>query len=127
MGPWILMFFSCLLTPAILIGFGSVLKNSAPGQINALFGYRTSLSMKNRDTWEFANTLWGKLAWKWGIRLLIGSAAALVAVLFASESLVYLVGSVVCCLQILILLATIPIVERALKKEFDQDGNRRYL
>lgn len=66
MFAWIIMLFSCLLTPAVLMGFGSVLKDCAPRDINALFGYRTGMSMKNRDTWEFANTLWGRLAWKWG-------------------------------------------------------------
>lgn len=125
MGAWILMLFSNLLIPTVLMGFGSVLRNNAPGQINALFGYRTSMSMKNQDTWEFANRLWGRLAWKWGIWMLIGSAAALLAVLFASENVVYIVGSVVCCVQVLLILATIPIVEQALKKEFNSDGSRR--
>lgn len=125
MGAWIVMFFFCLLTPGILMAFGSVSKDKAPGQINPIYGYRTSMSMKNRDTWEFANTLWGKLAWKWGLWMLVGSAAALLAVIFASEDVVYIVGSAVCCVQIVILLATIPIVERALRKEFDKDGNRR--
>ena len=120
-----MMFFSCLLTPIILIGFGSTAKNGAPRQINSLYGYRTRMSMKNQDTWEFANICWGKLAWKWGLWLLLGSAAALLAVIFASEHVVYIVGSVVCCVQIAVLLTTIPVVERALKREFDKDGNRR--
>lgn len=27
----------------------------APKEINAVFGYRTTMSMKNKDTWEFAH------------------------------------------------------------------------
>lgn len=125
MGCWIFMTCMCLLVPGILIAFGGICKDKAPKDINHIYGYRTSMSMKNRDTWEFANTLWGKLAWKWGLWMLVGSAAALLAVIFAGENVVYIVGSVVCCLQIVIVLATIPIVERALRKEFDKDGNRR--
>lgn len=125
MVTWILMFFSCLLVPGVLMSFGSALRKNAPGQINALFGYRTALSMKNRDTWEFANTYWGKLAWKWGLWMLIGTTAALLAVFFASEDVVYIVSTIVCCVQVVLILATIPIVERKLKQEFDENGNRR--
>ena len=125
MASWILMFFSNLIVPIVLMSFGSVLRKNAPGQINALFGYRTTRSMKNRDTWEFANNLWGRLAWKWGLWMLIGTIAAMIAVFFASEDVVSSVGMIVMLLQVAVILLTIPVVEKALKKEFDENGIRR--
>lgn len=125
MGYWIFMTAMCLLIPGILMGFGSVCRNKAPENINLLYGYRTSMSMKNQDTWEFANKLWGKLAWKWGLITLIVSLIPMLAVFFAGEDTVSIVGSVIVVLQLIPLLATIPVVERALKHEFDPDGRQR--
>lgn len=119
------MLFTSLLIPVILISFGSLFKNSTPVTINALFGYRTRRSTKNQDTWEFANKLWGKLAWKWGIWTLIGSVAAMIAVFPASDDVIANVGMVVMILQVAVILLTIPVVENALKKEFDENGIRR--
>lgn len=125
MATWILMFFSNLLIPVILIGFGSLFKNSTPISINALFGYRTKMSTKNQDTWEFANKLWGRLAWKSGIWSLIGTIAAMIAVFPAGDDVIANVGMVVMFLQLAVILLTIPVVEKALKKEFDENGIRR--
>lgn len=125
MGHWIFMTFMCLLIPGILIGFGSVSKDKAPKDINPIYGYRTTMSMKNKDTWEFANTYWGRLAWKWGWIMLVITLMSMLAVIWTGGEVVYTVGSIIATLQLIPLLGTIPVVERALKKEFDKDGNRR--
>ncbi|MCE2786834.1 MAG: SdpI family protein [Bacteroidota bacterium] len=39
----------------ILLLAGIILKYVPPKQINAFYGYRTGMSMKNADTWKFAN------------------------------------------------------------------------
>lgn len=125
MATWIVMLFTNMLIPAILIGFGSLFKNSTPVSINALFGYRTRRSTKNQETWEFANKLWGKMAWKWGIWTLIDTIAAMIAVFPASDDVIANVGMIVMFLQLGVILLTIPVVENALKKEFDENGIRR--
>ena len=43
----------------------------APDSINPVFGYRTTMSMKNRDTWEFAHQYCGKLWWILGIMIVV--------------------------------------------------------
>ena len=95
MGFWIFMTCMCLLVPGILIAFGSITKDHPPKKINPLYGYRTTMSTKNQDTWEFANRLWGKLSFRWGIIMLIISAIAMLAVIWQSENIVSIVGSVV--------------------------------
>ena len=36
---------------------GKIFYEKSPGQISGEFGYRTSMSMKNRNTWEFAGVI----------------------------------------------------------------------
>ena len=55
MGFWIFMLIMDLLLPFTMIGFGRYFTKKAPKEINSVFGYRTSMSMKNKDTWEFAH------------------------------------------------------------------------
>ena len=70
MGFWIFMMVMNLLIPATMIGFGKLFLKTAPKEINAIFGYRTSMSMKNRETWEFAHHYFGKRWFFLGIFLL---------------------------------------------------------
>ena len=60
MGFWIFMLIMDLLLPFAMIGFGRYFMKKAPKEINSVFGYRTSMSMKNKDTWEFAHKYCGK-------------------------------------------------------------------
>lgn len=51
MGFWFFMLIMDLLIPFTMIGFGKCFLKKAPDNINSVFGYRTSMSMKNKDTW----------------------------------------------------------------------------
>lgn len=50
MGSWIFMFNCDLLIPFTIIGFGKYFTKFAPIEINAVFGYRTTMSLKNKET-----------------------------------------------------------------------------
>ena len=65
MGFWIFMLIMDLLLPFTMIGFGRYFMKKAPKEINSVFGYRTSMSMKNKDTWEFAHKYCGKVVCLW--------------------------------------------------------------
>ncbi len=125
MGFWFLMLAMDLLVPAIMLISGLLLSRKVPGEINRLVGYRTTMSMKNKDTWKFANTLCGRLWGKWGWRTLVLSVVPMLFVIGQGEEIVAVVGAVVLFLQLIPLFAVIPRVEAALKKTFDQEGNRR--
>ena len=58
MGFWVFMLFMDLLIPFTMIGFGKLFMTKLPQDINTVFGYRTTMSMKNKDTWAFAHNLW---------------------------------------------------------------------
>ena len=57
---WIL-FIGLLTIPVIMLIIGLIFTFKPPKEINELFGYRTNLSMKNLDTWNFANRYIGRV------------------------------------------------------------------
>lgn len=125
MGFWIFMLFMDLLIPLTMIGFGRYFLKNAPKEINAVFGYRTTMSMKNKDTWIFAHHYCGKLWYVSGIISLIITAIALITVMRETENTIGTVGGVICGMQMIPFIGSIIPTERALRKTFDKNGNRR--
>ena len=114
MGYWFFMLASDLLIPALMIGFGYLFRKRPPKTVNYLFGYRTTRSMKNQDTWLFAHRYCGRLWFRWGLVLLPFTVLPLLLTIGKPAGTVGAVGTV--CI--------FP-TEAALKRTFDKDGNRR--
>ncbi len=125
MGFWIFMLVMDLLIPASMIGFGRLFLKRAPKEVNSVFGYRTSMSMKNKDTWEFAHKYFGRLWYVWGWVLLPVSVIPMLFVIGESEDIVGTVGSIIGGIQMVPMIGPIFPTERALKRNFDKNGNRR--
>ena len=123
---WAFMLVVNLLIPFTMIGFGHYfIKSAGPKEINAVFGYRTSMSMKNKDTWEFAHLYCGKLWRVIGWIMLPLSVLAMLTVAGKEIGTIGIFGGVLMVAQCVFL--TVPIIptEIALRKRFDQNGNRR--
>jgi len=114
-----------LLIPAVMVVFGLRFLKNPPREINRVYGYRTARSMKNRDTWAFAHQYCGKLWRTLGLILLPLSALAMLLVWGKDIPTVSLFGGVVCAVQIAVALCSLFPTELALKKVFDDRGNRR--
>ncbi len=125
MGFWIFMLIMVLLIPLMMIGFGRLFLKKAPGSINVVFGYRTSMSMKNKDTWEFAHKYCGRLWFYGGLVLLPLSVIPLLFVFHKGSDVVGNVGAVIEFIQLVPLIGSIIPTEMALRKNFDRDGVRR--
>ncbi len=125
MGFRIFMLIMDLLIPLTLIGFGRYFMRTAPNNINSVFGYRTGMSMKTRDTWEFAHKYCGRLWFISGLILLPVSLIAMLAAFGKTENTVGTIGAVLCFVQMIPLVGSIFPTERALKRTFDENGNRR--
>ena len=125
MGFWIFMLIMDLLIPFTMIGFGYFFLKKVPKNINALFGYRTTMSMKNKDTWDFAHNYIGKLWYRIGLFLLPLSIIPLLFVLGKDKDTVGNLGAAIVMIQLVFLIVPIFPTERALKKTFDKKGNRR--
>jgi len=124
MGFWIFMVVMDLLIPLTMIGFGRYFLKSAPKEVNAIFGYRTTMSMKNRDTWEFAHRYCGKIWYYTGIIMLPLTVLSMLFVFGKSTDTIGWLGSVICFIQMIPLIGSIFPTEKALKKTFDRNGNR---
>lgn len=122
---WIFILIMDLLIPLTMIGFGRMFLNKAPEKINAVFGYRTAMSMKNKDTWEFAHRFCGKLWFRCGLVLLPVSVVPLIFVFNRSIDTIGNVGLIVSVVQLVPLAGSIVPTEIALKKTFDRNGNRK--
>ncbi len=122
---WIFMLVSDLIIPLTMIRFGRLFLTQAPKNINATFGYRTAMSMKNKDTWEFAHKYCGKLWFRCGLILLPLSVIPLLFVLNKDITTVANVGLIVAAVQLILLIGSIFPTEATLKKTFDQYGMRR--
>ena len=107
-----------------MVIFGKSFLKAAPKEINGIYGYRTAMSMKNQDTWEFAHKHFGKVWFYAGLILLPLNIIPLLFVIDKGTDLISTVGTVVCMVDIFVMLLSIIPTERALKKNFDSDGNR---
>lgn len=125
MGFWIFMMISDLLIPFTMIGFGKYFIKTAPKEINETFGYRTTMSMKNKDTWEYAHHYCGKLWLYIGWFMLILSVIAMLFVIGKDEDFVGTFGGILCGIQILFLIGPIIPTEISLRNNFDENGIRK--
>lgn len=125
MGFWIFMLVMVLLIPVIMLIFGRQFIKAAPRRINPAFGYRTAMSMKNRDTWEFAHKCIGQLWLYGGLALLPVSVVPMLFVTGKSVDVIGYVGLAVTMLGVLVMCLSIIPVEAALKRNFDKNGIRK--
>lgn len=125
MGFWIFMFICDLLIPLMMVIFGRIMEKHTPKDINYLIGYRTSMSMKNADTWTFAHELCGKLWWRTGWAMLILSLGIQLPFVNNTKDTIGLMGLILCTVQCVVLIVSIFPVEKALKNTFNSDGSRK--
>lgn len=125
MGLWFFMLIMILLIPAVMIIFGKYFVKKAPKNINYLFGYRTNLSMKNEETWKFSHKYIGNIWYKWGLILLPISVLVMVFVIGKNEDTIGSLGAILTVVQLIPILASIVLTEKALKDNFDKEGKRR--
>ncbi|MDR3597826.1 SdpI family protein [Clostridium sp.] len=125
MGVKIFIFICNLIIPVIMLFFGVKFRNHSPKNINGIYGYRTSMSMKNKETWKFAHRYCGRLWMKLGIIMIIISIIfSLIAFTFDDE-IQGIIDFILVTIQTIALIVSIFPVEKELKKNFDENGNRR--
>lgn len=106
-----------------MIGFGFLLSKKTPKEINYIIGYRSPMSIKNKDTWEFAHKYSGKVWIRSGV---INAVVSIVLALTLqnlsnySELMLALIY-----IQLIVLLLVIPLAEIALRKTFDKNGIKK--
>lgn len=125
LGYWLFMLAVSLLMPLTMIIFGRHFMHNPPKDINSSYGYRTSMSMKSRETWDFAHRYFGRLWFILGLILLPLSLAAMLFLLGKGVGAIGNASLVIMGVQLVFLVVPIFPTEAALKKNFDQFGFRR--
>jgi uncharacterized membrane protein len=121
------MIFAIIMTVFLSItmfGCGYLFVKHPPKTINDIYGYRTTMSKKNQDTWYFAHHYAGKV---WMISGIINAAVALILI-FSLRNTAHFTNifmPIIIYVQIVILFLVLPITEWKLHKVFDKNGNRK--
>jgi len=122
---WVMMLLAILFVPLIMIICGiSFIKGGFPKRINYIVGYRTTMSMKNKDTWEFAHKCCGKIWWIIGLILIPLSIIPMLFVLGKDVDTIGGFCGIICCIQVIVLISTVIFVESKLRRTFDENGER---
>lgn len=108
-----LSFGYCLFLTVLAIIFSAF----PPKNINMLYGYRTTFSMLNQETWDAANSYWISFLMKMSIFNFIFPVVGY----FAFPKYNVLITVIATTITLLV---TIPFTEMFLKKNFDKNGNR---
>ena len=125
---WIFMLVMNLLIPLTMIIFGYIYNKKPPQKPKSKFaysGYRTSMSMKNEETWEYANRFFGKLWFRFGIVLGLISIIPLFFVIGKDKDTVGFAGLIICYVQLAAMLLPVIPTEISLRRRFDKYGNRK--
>lgn len=122
---WIFLILELCLIPGVMIGLGRSFMKKAPENMKSGFSYRTERSSLNRDTWEFAHRYIGKLWFKMGIVTAVITVVVMLISLSRGTEVFSFIGGIVILLHLIPLIVSIVMTERALKKNFDDLGNRK--
>ena len=125
---WIFMLVMNLLIPLTMIIFGYIYNKKPPQKPKSKFaysGYRTSMSMKNEETWEYANRFFGKLWFRFGIPVGVISIIPFIFFIGKDKDTVGFAGMIICYVQLVAMLLPVIPTEISLRRRFDKYGNRK--
>lgn len=127
MNFWIFMFVMNLLIPLVMIIYGRVFEKKPPqiARSKFAFGYRTVMSMRNEETWEYAHRFFGKLWFRFGIAVGLISIIVLFFFIGKDKDTVGFAGLIICFVQLVAMLLPVIPTELALRRRFDKYGNRK--
>ena len=122
MGFWIFMFIVTLLIPAALLLTWYLCPRLKT--IHNACGYRTSRSMKNQDTWDFAQKYCSKISLYMFFPSLILAIAIMPTVSSKPIDRIGWIGLGITMIQMMSFIVIMVSTEKALKKSFDESGNK---
>ena len=116
---WMTTLILNLLMPVITMAIGILYLKKPSKNINWEYGYRTQLSMKNQETWDFAQRYFGKICWRWGVGVMLFILLTMLLVLGRSQRIIGIVGTVLGTLEGFVMIYLLLPTEMALQKKFD--------
>lgn len=122
---WLFTLITLLIMPAVMIVFGYRFRKGGPKKISSFYGYRTVMSMKNRDTWDTAHRYFGRKWVRNGWIVLCIVLAVMGFMMHSDADAVGRAGLILLFAEMLGMMAPISETEKELKKNFDTSGKRK--
>ncbi len=122
---WIFMLIMNMLIPIMMIIFGVIFKKNAPKKINMFFGYRTTKSMKNQETWKFAHYYIGRLWFTLGFIVFLLSLVIMFLLRNQEVNTISLYALVLIFIQLGFMITPIFMTEKQLNLSFDEHGTKK--
>lgn len=111
------------ILPITFLIFGFIYSKHPPKKINSYSGYRTAMSMKNYETWTFAHKALGRILLLIGVLFLLGAIVTSLLVICDCEiEIILVISTIEVYVQLVSFLISCLLVEKTLKKEFDENG-----
>lgn len=125
MEVWILNLIVSLFIPVFMIIYCNVYRVKAPKDMNGSNGYKTTMSRLSKDTWEFANHYYNRIMRIAGWILLMISIMVMFFTFGKDDNIIFNSILALFGIQIVVILICIIPTEKALRKNFDEYGNKR--
>lgn len=126
MGDNIIMAVCNMLLPLTMLGLGLMIWLTKPGYGDA-FGYRTTWSLKSKETWARAQGLFGRLCTiTYAVISFISLVCGVIPIAGGFDK--YITGIIACFLslvQFVSVFVVIGVTDGIVKREFDKEGNRK--
>ena len=119
---YLALMITIFLLPLVMVICGMSYTKRGPKKITRLQGYRSKMSMKNRDTWDFAHKNLGDLWFKLGAPLLAVTSVVSLLVFRESTKQITTWCCVIFVIQLVIMVLPVFYTEKALKENFDENG-----
>ena len=119
------LMITIFLLPLVMVICGMSYTKRGPKKITRLQGYRSKMSMKNRETWDFAHKNLGDMWFKLGAPLLAVTSVVSLLVFRESTEQITTWCCVIFVIQLVIMVLPVAYTEKALKENFDENGKWR--
>lgn len=126
MGEDIITAVCDMLLPLTMLGLGLIVWLTKPGYGDA-FGYRTTWSLKSKETWTRAQGLFGSICTKsYAVLSFLTLLSGVLIIITDTDDIApVIVVNAVNLVNFIALFVIIGVTDGIIKREFDKDGNRK--
>lgn len=126
MGDNIIIAVCNMLLPLTMLGLGLMIWLTKPGYGDA-FGYRTTQSLKSKETWERAQGLFGRLCTiTYAVISFISLICGVIPIAGGFDKYTTgMIAGVLNLVQFVSVFVVIGVTDGIVKREFNKDGNRK--
>ena len=123
MGDNVIIAVCNMLLPLTMLGLGLVVWLTKPGY-GDIFGYRTTWSLKSKETWECAQFMFGKICTiAYAVISVISLICGIIPIIWKAD-----IGIITCVLylvQFVSVFVIIGVTDGIVAREFNKDGTRK--